>query len=377
MSLDMKLNMRVEDNVFFRHLDANLIFIMLALNIIGLINLYSATHGLNPGSQTNLFWQQIIWLVLGWSIFLGLTLVDYTFFKRAGFVFYALNLGCLALVLATGKVSYGAQRWLDLGFFRYQPSETMKIVLVFVLAKVLSRKVYTDGMGFLDLILPTTLTALPVALTIKQPDLGTGLLLVAVFVSMILFTRVKTSILVFFFVSGVIAAPIVWNFGLKSYQKERVLTFLSPGKDPRGSGYNSNQSQIAVGSGKIVGKGFRKGTQSQLEFLPERHTDFIFSVLSEEHGFVGSITTVSLFIILLFMCARIASQAKDRFGVLVAVGAMSIIFWHVFVNVCMVIRLLPVVGVPLPLLSYGGSIMITTMASLGVISSVAYRKFLF
>lgn len=373
----MNFEMQVEERNFFRRLDANLMFVMLALNVIGLINLYSATHGVNLGFQTNLFWQQIVWLFMGWSIFLGLTLLDYDFFRRSAFVFYGLNLLALALVLIMGRTSYGAQRWLDLGFFRYQPSETMKVVLVFALAKILTKRAGPEGLGFTDLMLPGLITLIPAALTIKQPDLGTGLLMIAVFVSMVLFVRVKNSVLIFFLISGMIAAPLIWSFGLKSYQKNRVLTFLNPGKDARGAGYNSIQSRIAVGSGKVVGKGFRKGTQSQLEFLPERHTDFIFSVLSEEHGFVGSMTTVGLFMTLLFMCARVASQARDRFGVLLAVGAISILFWHVFVNICMVIGLLPIVGVPLPLLSYGGSIMITTMASLGIISSVAYRKFLF
>lgn len=373
----MTLDMQVEEKTFFSRLDYNLIYLMIALNIIGLINLYSATHGVTLGFQTNLFWQQIIWLVIGWSLFLGLTLIDYNFFRRSAFLLYGLNFLALVLVLAVGKISYGAQRWLDLGLFRYQPSETMKIVLVLMLAKILSGKSKPDGLGFFDLILPAVVTLVPAALIIRQPDLGTGLLLVAVFISMILFVKVRTSILVFFFISGLIAAPLVWTFGLKSYQKNRVYTFLTPGKDPRGAGYNSIQSRIAVGSGKVVGKGFKKGTQSQLEFLPERHTDFIFSVLSEEHGFIGSITAVALFMTLLFMCSRIASQARDRFGVLLGVGLISILFWHVFVNISMVIGLLPIVGIPLPLLSYGGSIMITTMSALGLISSIAYRKFIF
>lgn len=373
----MSFEMHVEERNFFRRLDANLIFVMIALNIIGLINLYSATHGVTLSFQTDLFWQQIVWLVLGWSIFFALTFLDYSFFKRVGILLYGLNVLALILVSVIGRVSYGAKRWLDLGFFKYQPSETMKIMLVIILAKILAKKNSSNGLGFVDLIIPAAITLLPVSLIIKQPDLGTGLLLMAIFISMILFVRVKTSVLVFFLVGGMIAGPLVWTFGLKPYQKNRVLTFLTPGIDPRGAGYNSIQSRIAVGSGQIVGKGFRKGTQSQLEFLPERHTDFIFSVLSEEHGFVGSITTVSLLTILLFMCARIANHARDRFGVLIAVGAMSILFWHVTVNVGMVIGLLPIVGVPLPLLSYGGSIMITTMASMGIISSVSYRKFLF
>ncbi|MCB0350663.1 MAG: rod shape-determining protein RodA [Bdellovibrionales bacterium] len=373
----MKFDMQVEERNFFRRLDANLIFVVIALNIIGLINLYSATHGVNLSFQTSLFWQQLVWLTLGWALFFGITVIDYNFFKRGAYIFYAVNLIALVLVIFKGKVSYGAQRWLDLGFFRYQPSETMKLVLVLILAKVLSKKSKPGGLGFTDLVVPGVITLIPVALTIKQPDLGTGLLLLAVMVSMTLFIKVKKTVLVTFLILAMIASPLVWSFGLKSYQKNRVLTFLNPGRDARGAGYNSIQSRIAVGSGKIVGKGFRKGTQSQLEFLPERHTDFIFSVLSEEHGFVGSMTAVGLFIALLFMCGRIASQARDRFGMLVAVGSLSILFWHMLINISMVIGLLPIVGVPLPLLSYGGSMIITTMASLGIISSVAYRKYLF
>lgn len=369
--------MQVEERSIFNRMDGNLVFVILALNLIGLINLYSATHGVNLTSSTQLFWQQIIWIAVGWSCFVGLTLLDYDFFRRSAYVFYGLNVIALVAVLFVGKISYGAQRWLDLGFFRYQPSETMKLVLVLILAKTLYKTDSKDGLGFKDLILPAILTLIPVGLTIKQPDLGTGLLLMAIFVSMILFVRVKKSVLIFFFVCGLIALPVAWSFGLKPYQKQRVLTFLNPGRDARGAGYNSIQSKIAVGSGKIIGKGFRKGTQSQLEFLPERHTDFIFSVLSEEHGFIGSLTTAGLLMTLLFMGARIASQARDRFGALIGVGAVSLIFWHVAVNILMVMGLLPIVGVPLPLLSYGGSIMLTTMSALGIISAISYRKFLF
>jgi rod shape determining protein RodA len=203
------------------------------------------------------------------------------------------------------------------------------------------------------------------------------MLLIAIATGMLIFVGVKRSILIFTVISGVIAAPIVWNFGLKEYQKNRVLTFLSPGRDPRGTGYNSIQSKIAVGSGKVLGKGFRKGTQSQLEFLPERHTDFIFSVLSEEHGFIGSVTTLGLFVILWLMSIRIAMNAREKSGALIAIGVLFYMFWHVFVNMGMVIGVLPIVGVPLPLLSYGGSGVLTTMTGLGLISSVAYRRYLF
>lgn len=373
----MKYNLQVEQRTFFHRLDMNLIFVILALNIIGLINLYSATHGALHAENSNLFWQQIVWLIIGWSIFFSITWLDYDWFKRIAWPLYIINVLALVAVDVIGITAYGAQRWLNLGFMRYQPSETMKIILVLVMARILADRATASGLGFRDLIWPTLIAIIPAGLTIVQPDLGTGLMLLFVFTSMVVFVKVKRTVFVFLFVIGLIATPLVWSFGLKPYQKNRVLTFVNPGKDARGAGYNSIQSKIAVGSGQIIGKGFRKGTQSQLEFLPERHTDFIFSVLSEEHGFIGSMTTCGLFLVLLFMGFRIASQAKDKYGCILAVGAISIIFWHMTINVCMVMGLLPIVGVPLPLLSYGGSIMITTMGCLGVVSSVASRKFLF
>ncbi len=373
----MVKNVPVEERTLLRRMDWNFALVIFALNLIGLINLYSATHGIHEDGSERLFWTQLVWLAGGWSVYIVMTLVDYRHFIRLAYVFYVLNLGALVGVMLFGKVSLGAQRWLDLGFFRYQPSETMKLVMVLVLAKILGNQDNRDGIGYRNLMVPAFLMLVPFALTVKQPDLGTALLILGITASMILFIKVKRSILIIAVVAGVIAAPLVWNFGLKEYQKNRVLTFLSPGRDPRGTGYNSIQSKIAVGSGKILGKGFRKGTQSQLEFLPERHTDFIFSVLSEEHGFIGSVTTLSLFAVLYLMGLRIASHARDKFGALLVIGILSYLFWHMFVNMGMVMGILPIVGVPLPLLSYGGSSMLTTMLGLGLISSVAYRRYLF
>lgn len=370
-------SMSVQERTFWQKLDSNFAMVILALNVIGLINLYSATHGVNLTINTRLFWQQLVWLTGGWLVFFATTLIDYQFFRRAAWFFYFINLAFLGAVMFLGSSYYGAQRWLDFGFFRFQPSETMKLAVVLLLAKILSQKSRPDGLGLRDLVLPILITAAPFVLTVKQPDLGTALLIAIVAISMLIFVKVKKSILITAFLAVMVALPVVWNFGLKEYQKNRVLTFVYPGRDPRGTGYNSIQSKIAVGSGRILGKGFRKGTQSQLEFIPERHSDFIFSVLSEEHGFIGSITTVGLFMILFFKIASIASQARDRFGVLIVVGSLATIFWHMFINIGMVIGLLPIVGVPLPLLSYGGSSMLTTMLGLGLISSVAYRKYLF
>ena len=339
--------------------------------------MYSATHGIHTTDISRKFLVQIVWLSLGWGLFAAVTFIDYRIFTRISYGLYILNLGALAAVPFVGKSIYGSKRWLDLGFFNYQPSETMKIVLVMVLARQLAKLSRPDGLGLKELALPLVMTVIPFVLTVKQPDLGTALMFFAIAFSMIIFVGVKRNILIGAVLIAIIAVPIAWNFGLKEYQKNRVLTFLDPSRDPRGAGYNSNQSKIAVGSGKILGKGFRKGTQSQLEFLPERHTDFIFSVLSEEHGFVGSSITIGLFSVLFLLGLRTASQAKDKLGALLAVGALSMVFWHMFVNIGMVIGLLPIVGIPLPLLSYGGSNLLPTMLGLGIVSSVSMRKYLF
>ncbi len=370
-------SLQVEERTFLKRIDINFALVILALNIIGLINLYSATHGVHVDGTSRLFWLQIIWLSLGWGVFFVVTLIDYQWFYRLAYLFYGLNLGALLAVKFFGTTSYGAQRWLDLGFFRYQPSETMKLIMVVVLARILCQQSSLKGLGFRQLAIPLGLLVLPFYLTVRQPDLGTALMLLAVTGSLFIFVKVKRSILLGGILTLLVAAPLVWNYGLKEYQKNRVLTFLSPDRDPRGTGYNSIQSRIAVGSGRILGKGFRKGTQSQLEFLPERHTDFIFSVLSEEHGFIGSVTTVGLFMVLFLMGIKVASQARDKFGALLVVGVISYLFLHMLVNIGMVIGLLPIVGVPLPLLSYGGSSLLATMAALGLVSSVAYRRYLF
>ncbi len=369
---------QVENRTFLHRIDWNFAGVILALNIIGLINLYSATHGHGDVGASRLFIAQLFWLFTGWTIFFVVTLIDYQFFLRLSYVIYGLNLAALIAVMFVGKVALGAQRWLDFGFFSYQPSESMKVALVLILARVLSKRSYPDGMGWKDLALPLLgLIGVPFIITAEQPDLGTAMMLFITGASMLLFIRIKPKILVIIGITLALCGTAAWFFALRDYQKDRVYTFLDPTRDPRGKGYNSIQSKIAVGSGKVVGKGFRKGTQSQLEFLPERHTDFIFSVLSEEHGFIGSMTTIGLFATLFLLGIRIASQAKDKGGALLVVGVLGILFWHHFINIAMVIGLLPIVGVPLPLLSYGGSNMLTTMAALGLVSSVSYRKHMF
>lgn len=380
--------LQVQERTLTQKIDYNLILLILALNFIGLINLYSATHGPNNSEvELNLllfklnvnrvFMAQVAFLLFGWLIYFVITLLDYHFLLRLAYPLYAVNLFLLILVLAIGKISMGGQRWLDLGFFRFQPSETMKLVMVFALARYFHNHSRPGGFALGDLIVPGLMILIPTVIIIKQPDLGTGMLVTLVSTSILLFVGVQRKVLIGAAIIATLALPIAWKFVLHDYQKNRIFTFLDPNRDPRGAGYNSIQSKIAVGSGRIFGKGFQKGTQSQLEFLPERHTDFIFSVLSEEHGFIGSITTLSLFSLLFLMAVRISTQANDKFGALLVIGAMSILFWHMFINIGMTSGLLPIVGIPLPLISYGGSSLLTTMMGLGVVSSISLRRFLF
>ncbi|MCB0348863.1 MAG: rod shape-determining protein RodA [Bdellovibrionales bacterium] len=367
--------MQIESRTIFKRFDINFALIILALNIIGLINVYSATHDHGEFSRT--FLMQVLWVVLGWLVFLALSFVDYKFLSKLAIPFWIFNVVMLILVTFKGKTVYGAKRWLDLGFFAYQPSETTKLAMVLILASILQKKNSIQGLGFRDLVVPLFFMAVPFLIIVKQPDLGTGMMLAAIAVSMIFFAKVRKGPLITAVVSIMIALPAAWTFALKPYQKDRVFTFLDPGRDPRGAGYNSIQSKIAVGSGETFGKGFLKGTQAQFDFLPERHTDFIYSVLSEEHGFVGSVFTLVLFMVLFVMCIRIASNARDKFGALLVIGFSSYIFWHMFVNIGMVCGLLPIVGVPLPLISYGGTGMLSIMIGLGAISAVSYRRYLF
>lgn len=370
--------LHVNERNFLSRIDIRLILLIFCLNIIGLFNLYSATHGPHSKEVESLFIQQIVWLFGGWVLFFILTFIDYIWINKFIWIVYILNVGALVYTDLKGKVVLGGQRWIDLHFFRYQPSETMKLCLILILARILLvRNTSGKGMGLRELIFPSLLILIPFALTVKQPDLGTAMLLLMIGGSMLFFVKIRASIIAFIVVIGMIALPVAWKYGFKDYQRNRVLTFLSPDQDPQGTGYNSIQSRIAVGSGKFFGKGFRMGTQSQLEFLPERHTDFIYSVLSEEWGFLGSVLVLITFSFLFKICFEIGLQARDKYGALITIGVTAYVFWHMFVNVGMVIGLLPIVGVPLPLLSYGGSGMLTTMTGLGLVSSIAYRRYLF
>ncbi len=343
---------------------------------ISILNLYSATYPIRDLGGSEIFLKQIYWFLIGFTVFLLMTTFNYYVLERLAYPAYFLTIALLILVLVVGKVMSGSQRWLSLGPISFQPSELAKIAMVLVLAKFFSERGDYKEYRLRDLWQPFILTAIPCFLILKEPDLGTTLFLGLVSISVVLIAKVNWKSLVILAGATFLAAPAIW-FGLKEYQQKRVLSFLRPDMDPLGSGYHINQSKIAIGSGQFWGKGFLKGTQTRLHFLPEQHTDFAFSVLAEEWGLIGSIVLLLVYLFMILWGLNIAKNSKDRFGSMIAVGIVAIVFWQVAINVGMVTGLLPVVGIPLLLFSYGGSSLITTMAAMGILMNISMRRFMF
>lgn len=350
---------------------------MLALFLVGVGNLYSASGTRLEGGLffSDYYQRQLIWGALGLVAMLGAMCVNYGKLRNLSWVFYAVCILLLLLVPVAGKTVYGARRWLSLGFISIQPSEAAKLAVLILSARLLAQ----DGapLGWKDFFKVLLAGALPALLILLQPDLGTTMLILLILGGMILFHGVKGYVLKSCLVAAPCAAAFMWFVGMHDYQRQRILSFLNPGDDPRGSGYHILQSRIAIGSGEIWGKGFGEGTQSQLRFLPERHSDFAVAVFGEEWGFVGCVALVTLFCLFLLAIFSTAAQAKDRFGSLLVVGVFFYFFWQIFINMGMVIGLMPVVGVPLPFISYGGSATIVNFALLGIVLSVSMRRFMF
>ncbi|MDF1566270.1 MAG: rod shape-determining protein RodA [Deltaproteobacteria bacterium] len=342
--------------------------------LIGLWNLASASKA----AHTQVWVSQSAWLGLGFGIALLLCVFDYRHLLHAAYPLYGLVLVLLVLTLLVGNVHKGSQRWLVFGPVRLQASELAKVAVVLALARFYHDDVEPrEGYGFRRLFVPALLLGLPVLLVVRQPDLGTSLLILAVGGTMVLFARVHRRALIVGVVGGLVVAGSAWLWFLEDYQRRRVTAFLDPEGDAKGAGYHHIQSTIAIGSGDTWGKGWGEGTQTQFSFLPEQHTDFVFSVFAEEHGFAGGVLLLLLYALLLALIIGVAASAKDRFGVFLAIGGAALIFWHIFVNIGMVTGLLPVVGVTLPLLSYGGSSIVTVLAMLGLLLNVGLRRYRF
>jgi rod shape determining protein RodA len=357
-----------ERRLYF-HVDWALIGAVLALCAIGLAQIYSAT-----GGPTRVYYTQIYAIGLGLVAMLACMTIDYRSLADKSHLIYLAIVVVLAGVLFFGAVRGGSRRWIDLGVFNLQPSEFAKMVLALVLAKMLGetrRPALTNN----DLLFDAVLTAVPVLLIARQPDLGTAVTLLPILAAVAYVAGMPMRYLGVVTVVAMLAAPLAYEFGLQEYQRERISTFLDPAQDPRGAGYQQIQARITVGSGGLWGKGFMEGTQGQLRFLPVAHNDFIFSVLAEERGLAGVIAVLGLYLFVILRSLDAAKLAKDRIGAYIVVGVLASFMFQVVYNISMSAGLAPVKGLTLPLMSYGGSSMIATLASFGLILNVRMRRF--
>jgi rod shape determining protein RodA len=349
----------------------------IALSIIGIVSIYSATIPMGIAGRSFVI-KQTAWLSLGVVLLILLSFVDYRILERWGGWIYIFLLVALISVSIFGRATAGSRRWIDFGLMRFQPSEFAKLAIVIVLAKSLSNRMRGPVDDWAELFRNFGLVLMPAVLVTTQPDLGTAIAISLVAITMVMFVGLSKRIWTAIAGLTVVCVPLIYiaaKYFLLDYQKRRLLTFINPDHDPLGAGYQIIQSQIAIGSGGLFGKGFLKGTQNQLMFLPVKHTDFIFSVLSEEWGFIGCVIILMLFMIFILRGLSIAGRARDDFGTLLSVGCVAIIFWHVAINVGMVMGLVPVVGVPLSFVSYGGSSLLCSFLVTAILSSVSSRRF--
>jgi rod shape determining protein RodA len=364
------------DRRLIEHFDWGLLVLILLIAGTGLTVLYSAVMaGWQGDGLHSLFKRQLIWMGGGAVLMTGVLVFDFQKLNKLNLFIYAVCVTLLVGVFFFGQSGGGSQRWISFAGVSVQPSELMKIALIISLASIYATRVSPEGLNFRQLLKPAVFCIIPVGLIVNQPDLGTGLMLLLIAGAITLFVKVEKKVaLILGALSGCVL-PVVWFFGLKAYQKSRILTFLDPDRDPLGTGYHIIQSKIAIGSGMITGKGFLQGTQNALAFLPEQHTDFILSVLAEEWGLVGCTVLLVLYFLLICWGLNIAYNCRNLFGSILAFGITSMIFWQIFINVGMVMGLMPVVGMPLPLVSYGGSSVITNMVGFGILLNISMRRF--
>ncbi len=373
----------MQDRRWITNIPWSTIGLTVVIALVGLTAVYSATY--TPKGPSPLFYKQLVWICAG-IVVMFLTLIpDYHSVGRYAYVLYVASILLLLLVMVIGRTGMGAQRWLALGPFAFQPSELAKLAVTLALVRYFAEYPMRNGLGLRDMGVPAIMVVIPLVLVLKQPDLGTALMLLLTSALIIVLAGIRLrSVMILFLAVATVAASVlfvapirhkIWS-SLKPYQQNRIRSFVDPGSDPLGSGYHANQSKIAVGSGEITGKGFRKGTQSQMAFLPERHTDFIFAVFAEERGLIGSGLMLVLYLLFLLRGIETATNAKDRLGALMAGGIVAMISIYVFINVGMAVGIMPVVGVPLPLVSYGGTSIITTFLAIGLLLNIQMRRFM-
>jgi rod shape determining protein RodA len=350
------------------------LFISAALvAVIGIVNLYSATS-VYSGARAEQYVNQVYWLVAGGILAVFAASVDYRHFERLGYVVYIVGVLCLVLVFILGRDIRGSARWIVLGSFQFQPSEFMKLALAIALAKFLHDDPRGEGRTLKDLVVPVLLTVIPVVLILRQPDLGTAVVLMLIFLSIALLIRLRWGSIAALAGIAAVIVSLAWNYGLKDYQRQRVTSFLNPEADLRGAGWQAHHARVAIGNGGLFGQGYMRGTQNQFKFLPDQYSDFPFPVFAEDWGFVGGVLLLGLYGFLSIWAIRVASQSKDRFGAALSVGIGAMIFWQAFINLGMVLGLLPVVGVTLPLFSSGGSSVLTVLIGVGLLMNVSMRR---
>jgi len=394
---------------YLKSIDFILLLAVIGLIILGLLALYSSSHpSLDEGLGNNYFLKQVIWIFIGFGFIFVIYFLPNRWLYASAYYFYGFSLFLLLLVIFIGKMGQGAERWLQLGPLSFQPSEFAKLATILAVAKFLSRD-EANLNHFRDFLIASFFVFVPFILIIRQPDLGTSMVFVAIALPMFFWAGLKLSnlfliampilimlasfhfftflvlmvilvvylvlshrsklILISNFLLNIVMGlltPVLWNH-LKPYQRNRIKIFLNPESDPRGAGYQIIQSKVAIGSGGGMGKGFMQGSQTQLRFLPEQHTDFIYAVVGEELGFLGALTGLTLFFVLLIRGVQIASMVKNRFNSIVAIGIVTVIAFHMIINIGMTIGLFPVTGLPLPFISYGGSAMVTNMVMIGIL----------
>lgn len=352
-----------------------ILILALIISTLGVLSIYSSTFQ-KQGAWQGIYMRQVLWLVIGLVCFFAISGFNYRKLWDANYFIYGIALFFLFLVFALGIVRLGAQRWLKFAWFNFQPAEFAKLAIIIFLARYFSRKSADDtsllsgkfGI-FQGIILPFIFVAVPMFLIIEQPDLGSGIMLMLVFVCLLYLTNVRLRYIFILLVLLVLPLPFFWHF-LRDYQKQRLLVFLNPNIDPLGAGYTVIQSRIAIGSGGFFGRGWLSGSQSQLYFLPESHTDFIFATFSEQWGFLGSCLLIFMYYLIIRQGFIIAQRTQDTFGRLLAYGISLLLGIQVFINIAMNMGLAPVVGLPLPLLSYGGSSVLATFVALGILANI-------
>jgi rod shape determining protein RodA len=355
----------------YRDFDWTLLGLIMLISVIGVVQIYSASLGTK---FAGVHIKQIYWLIAGFMVMFVLSFVDYhKLLENVHWAYLALLLALIAVPIV-GVTALGAKRWLRLpGIGLFQPSEWMKLVLILALAQYVSSLNQRD-VSWSDIFKGLAIVGIPWVLVMKQPDLGTSLTYIPALVLLLFLGGIKTKQVAIFALAGLLMAPVAWH-KLKPYQKERLVNFVHPENDPKGTGYQIQQSLIAVGSGGIWGKGTAQGSQTQGQFLPVTHTDFIFAALAEEHGFVGVSVVLMLYFMVLMRLIQNAQTAPDRAGTLLIMGVVAILAFHIMVNVGMVVGLMPVTGIPLPLMSYGGSSVLFTFLALGIVMNVRMRRF--